>query len=712
MPLFQTELNGKKLKVEIGQLARQADGAVLVTLGETAVLATCVISKEPKNVNYLPLTVDYQEKFYAAGKIRKTRFTKREFRSSDEAILTARLIDRTIRPLFDSKIRNEIQIIVTPLSFDQENDPDVPALIGASLAISLSPIPWDGPIAGLRLGYLENKFLINPNYSERETGEIDLFVAGPEKRINMLEGQSKEIKEEIFIQAIEFILPHLQKLIDFQKKIIEEYQPSKIVPASPSTDSVLEKRIKDFLSDKLTEIIYHPDKNIRRTGLNQIKEELHQYLQDNNQEELIPQADLILEKEIDDLIHKNILEREKRPDGRKLDEIRPLSCQVGLLPRVHGSGLFQRGDTQVLSTVTLGAPGEEQIIETMETDTTKRFFHHYYFPPYCVGETGPLRGPNRREIGHGALVEKAIQPLLPPQEKFPYTIRVVSEVLSSNGSSSMASVCASSLALFDAGVPIKNSVSGIAMGLIYQNDENYKILTDIQGPEDHHGDMDFKIAGTKNGLTACQMDVKIKGITLDIIKNTLKQARKAHFQLFEEMNKTIPAPRENLSPYAPRILTIQVNPDKIRNIIGPQGKTINEIIDQTGVKIDIEENGLVYVTSEDKESAQKALEWIKNLTREIKVGEIFKGRVTRIADFGAFVEILPGHEGLVHISELAPRRIKKVEEVVKVGDIIPVKVKSIDEMGRISLSLKEAQTQNYNNRFSKKHHSFSHHRVR
>jgi polyribonucleotide nucleotidyltransferase len=694
---FKTDFGGRELKIEIGSLAEQANGAVLATYGGTTVLATCTMSKKPRNVDYLPLTVDYEEKFYAAGKIKSGRFLKREGRASDEAVLTGRMIDRCLRPRFDQRIRNEIQIVLTVLSFDKENDPDIPSLIAASTALSISDIPWDGPIAGARVGRLEDKWILNPTYQIREKSDVDLVIAGLNEKINMLEIGAKEVPDETLLAAIDFGYQHLKKLIDFQQEIIQAIKPVKKVLELKEPKPELSQKVKDFLADKLEAVLYEPDKVKREAGMEKLKEELLNFCQEQwatneNSEEITSQVEGLLEEEIDRLVHQNILNHEKRPDGRKLDEVRPIFCQTAFLPRTHGSGLFQRGSTQALSIVTLGSPGDEQIIDGMEIETKKRFMHHYNFPPYCTGETGSIRGPGRREIGHGALAERALEPLIPSREKFPYTIRVVSEILSSNGSSSMASVCGSSLALMDAGVPIKAPAAGIAMGLVMASLENYKILTDIQGPEDHHGDMDCKIAGTKNGVTAGQMDVKIEGVSLEILKKVFAQAQQARLFILQEMDKVISQPRPEISPLAPRILTIQIEPSKIREVIGPQGKIINEIIDQTGTKIDIEDNGLVYVTAKDEESGQRAINWIKNLTREAKVGEIFQGKVTKITDFGAFAEILPGQEGLIHISELAPYRVRKVEDVVKVGDIVPVKVKNIDELGRINLSLKEAKS--------------------
>ena len=687
---FETEIGGKELKIQIGEFAPYANGSVVVNYGGTTVLVTATLGRYPKDVDYLPLVVDYEEKLYAAGKIKSSRFIKREGRPSDEAILTARLIDRAIRPLFDKRIRNEIQVIVTVLSFDKENDPDVLGLIGASCALCISDIPWNGPIGGVRIAR-ENSlnWIVNPSYSQRENSNLDLIVAGKKGKINMLEGGGKELKEDILLKGIEFSLPEIEKIIQFQKEIIKKINPSKKELEIVKPDEGLINVVKEFLKHKLEEAVNDSSDD----ALSDLSEELKEYLLNKGYtEKEIKEANLVFEEELDKLIHKNILEKEKRPDGRKLNELREISCKIGFLPKTHGSGLFKRGKTHSLSVVTLGAPGDEQIIDGMEIETKKKFFHHYNFPPYCVGEVAPIKGPGRREIGHSALAERAIVPVLPKEEDFPYTIRVVSEILSSRGSSSMASVSSASLALMDAGVPIKRNVTGIAMGLMIDElGKRYKILTDIQGPEDHHGDMDLKIAGTSVGITSLQMDVKVEGVDLEILKQAFYQAKEAREKILDIMNKVIKKPREELSPNAPRILTLQINPEKIRDVIGPQGKTINEIIEETGVKIDIKENGLIYITSDNEIAARKALQWIKNITREIKVGEVFQGKVKRIVDFGAFVEILPGHEGLIHISELSPYRVRRVEDVIKVGDIVPVMVKNIDDQGRIQLTLKGHQ---------------------
>jgi len=694
---FKTDFAGRELKVEVGRFAQQANGSVFITYGETSILATCVIDKDIRKVDYLPLSVEYEEKLYAAGKIKSGRFMKREGRTTDEATLTGRMIDRTIRPCFNQRIRNDIQIVLTVLSFDKENDPDIPALIGASLSIGLSGISWNGPVGAMRIGRsligedgTNQKWVLNPTYQAREESDFDLIVAGKDNRINMLEGGAKEVPEDILLSAMEFSQPQIKKIVDFQKEIIKEINPDELTLEIEEIDPELIKKAKEFLKDKLEEAVYQPEKAEYSKNLFLLEKELITHLSEDLEKKENQLRD-IFEDEIDKLVHKNILKtakgKEKRPDNRKLDQVRAIKCNVGSLSRVHGSGLFQRGWTQALSVITLGSVREGQMIDDMETEMTKNFMHHYNFPPFCTGETGRFGGPGRREIGHGALAEKALLPLIPNKEDFPYTIRLVSEILSSNGSSSMASVSGSSLSLMDAGVPIKRHVTGVAMGLMLESEDNYKILTDIQGPEDHYGDMDCKIAGTEKGVTACQMDVKIEGIPLNVLKEVFKQARQGRLFILEEMNKAIKAPRPELSPFAPSVLTIKINPDKIRNVIGAGGKVINGIIDQTGANIDVEDDGSVNIIADDIKKAQKALEMIENLTHEVKAGETFQGKVVKITDFGAFVEILPGQDGLLHISELSEQRVNRVEDILKLDQVITVKVKDASN-GRISLTLK------------------------
>jgi polyribonucleotide nucleotidyltransferase len=698
---FKLDIGGRELKVEVRNLAEMAAASALVQYGDTLVLGTVVMSEnEKEGIDFFPLTVDYEERYYAAGKILGSRYIRRESRPSDEAILTSRLIDRAIRPRFPKGLRRETQIVATCLSWDRENDPDIIGLIAASLVLSLSNIPWSGPIAIVRIGKIADEFILNPTYEQREKSDLDLVIAGIEKNgeflINMMEAEAEETPEDEILKAADWAKPHLKKIIDFQNQIVEKVGEEKIKIEESPTDLELEKEIKDFLGERLEKALYQKVKVERMDQVNDLKEELVYYIEGKYPGPptgggKTGYAKDFFEKEMEKLVHQNVILKEKRPDGRQLDEIREITIEAGLLPRTHGSGLFCRGQTKALSILTLGAPGDVKLLEGMEIVGKKRFMHHYNFPPYSTGEVKPIRGPGRRDIGHGMLAEKALIPLVPSLEEFPYTIRVVSEILSSNGSTSMASVSSSSLALMDAGVPIKTPAAGIALGLMTDERGNYKILTDIQGPEDHHGDMDFKIAGTKKGITAIQMDVKIDGISEKILKEVLSQGKKARIQILDKMKKVLEKPRPELSPFAPKILTIQINPEKIREVIGPGGKVINEIIEECGVSIDIEDSGKIFVTAEKEEAAKKAISWIKNITREIKVGEVFQGKVKRILDFGAFAEIVPGQEGLIHISQLAPFRVRKVEDVVKVGDIVPVKVISIDEHGRINLSLKEAK---------------------
>jgi len=702
--IFKTEIEGKELSVELGRLAQQTNGSALVTYGQTSVLATAVLSNKKSEKNYFPLTVDYEERFYAAGKIKGSRFIKREGRPSDEAILTGRLIDRSIRPLFNQKIKNDLQIVLTVVSFDGENDPGLPALLGASVALSVSNIPFNGPVAGISAGQDDKgNWMITSTLSAKAKTGSEIFAAGIEKNkdilLNMIEGQAPQMLENQMLEGIDLVRKHIKKLIDFQKDIIKEIKPIKLELEIKEIDAGLKNLVDECLADKLETAIYHKEKQVRVKQLNDINLKLEELVKEKHPEEAKEKLTLVmdyLEEKIDEITHINILKNNKRPDGRKLDELRSLSAEVGLLPRLHGSGLFQRGETQVFSAVTLGSPGSEQIFDQMEIEGKKGFMHDYNFPPFSVGEVGRVGSPGRRELGHGALAEKALAPIIPPKEDFPYTIRVVSEVLSSNGSSSMASVCGSTLALMDAGVPIKEKVAGIAMGLMLEQaqnpnvkNQNYRILTDIQGPEDHYGDMDLKIAGTKNGVNAIQMDIKVDGISLDILKETFKQAKKARLEILEVISKTIKEPRPELSPFAPRVYSIKINPAKIGLVIGSGGKTINEISAETGAIIEIEDDGTVFVTSENADGAKEAIGRIKAMTREAKIGEEFEGRVVKIMDFGAFVELFSGQDGLLHISELSNKRVEKVEDVIRQGDMVRVKVKRIEDNGKISLSLIE-----------------------
>ena len=696
---FSTQIGGKTLTITSGKFAAQANGACTVQYGGTVVLSTVVLSPNIREgLNYFPLMVDFDEKLYAAGKIKGSRFIKREGRASDEAVISGRVIDRSIRPLFPQTIKNDVQIIVTVLSFDNENDADVLGLIAASCALSISNIPWLGPIAAVRVGRINNELVLNPSYEARQKSDLDLFVAANVEKIVMIEASANEAKEDDILAAIKFAQKHSSKIIKLIEEITGQVGQKKInIQQELSTEELAsQKKIHDkvnafMTAERIDSIFSYQTKEELKNNIETAKNELDILLKADNEiskdERKIGVT--LVDEYIDKKMHALILEQEKRPDGRQLNEIRQLSAAVGVLPRTHGSGLFERGETQVLSVVTLGAPGDEQTLDTMEESGKKRYMHHYNFPPFSVGEVAPLRGPSRRDIGHGALAEKALLPMIPDKETFPYTIRVVSEVLSSNGSSSQASVCGSTLSLMDAGVPLKKPVAGIAMGLIVDpNDEKkYKILTDIQGLEDHSGDMDFKIAGTSDGITAIQMDTKINGLTDDMVKDTFVQAKRARLEILGVMAKAIAEPRQELSPYAPRITTLHINPEKIRDVIGPGGKMINKIINETGVSIDIEDDGSIFITSTSAEGAVKAKEWIELLTEEAEVGKIYHGKVTRLMDFGAFVEILPGQEGLIHISEMAPFRVNQVSDVVSIGDEIEAKVKEIDEQNRINLTL-------------------------
>ena len=692
---FSLEVAGRKLSVETGQLAQQANGSALVRYGDTLVLATATLSsRKADHLDYFPLMVDYEEKYYASGKIKGSRFIKREGRPSEEAILTARLIDRTIRPLFDDRIRNEVQVVVTVLSIDQENVPDFLSITAASLALGISDIPWGGPVSAVRVGKIGDEFIINPNSEQAQKSNLEIVVSGTETRINMIEAGALELPEKEMTGAILAGFEELKKISAFQKEVIEKIGKTKkeLDKTNPTPEFVQE--ITGFLNENgLADAFYEKEKGARHEKMEAVKEKLVAYLEEKFSETDLKkrktEVDWIYENYLNDVLHQRVLEKDERPDGRKLDEVRPISCQIGLLPRTHGSGLFNRGETQVITATTLGAPGMEQIVETMELDEKKRYMHHYNFPPFSVGEVRPMRGPGRRDIGHGALAERALLPVIPSKEDFPYTIRLVSEVLSSNGSSSMASTCGSSLSLMDAGVPIKKPVSGIAMGIITGKEGEFKVLSDIQGPEDHWGDMDFKIAGTKDGITALQLDVKIDGLTPEMVEQVFAQSYKSRMEIMDVMNQVIDKARPELSSFAPRIITLSINPDKIRDVIGPGGKVINEIIDKTGVEIDIEKDGMVFITAGDKESGEKAKAWVEALTKEAKVGEIYSGKVTRMMNFGAFVEILPGQEGLVHVSEIpADRPVVRPGDFLKIDQEVTVKVKEIDSMGRLNLTMK------------------------
>ncbi|WP_350346168.1 polyribonucleotide nucleotidyltransferase [Heyndrickxia faecalis] len=678
---------GRPLTVEIGQLAKQANGAALVRYGETAVLSTATASKEPKNVDFFPLTVNYEERLYAVGKI-PGGFIKREGRPSEKAILSSRLIDRPIRPLFADGFRNEVQVVSMVMSVDQDCTPEMAAMLGSSLALSVSDIPFEGPIAGVIVGRVDGKFLINPTVEQMEKSDIHLTVAGTKDAINMVEAGAKEVPEEVMLEAIMFGHEEIKRLIAFQEKIVAEIGKEKMAVELFELDEELVEKVSGMCRKKMIEAIQVHEKKAREEAIRKVGDEvLAQFEAEEADEETVKQVKQILHDIEKEEVRKLITVDKIRPDGRKIDEIRPLSSEVGVLPRTHGSGLFTRGQTQALSICTLGALGDVQILDGLGIEESKRFMHHYNFPSFSVGETGPMRGPGRREIGHGALGERALEPVIPDEKEFPYTIRLVSEVLESNGSTSQASICASTLAMMDAGIPIKAPVAGIAMGLV-KSGEHYTILTDIQGMEDHLGDMDFKVAGTLKGVTALQMDIKIAGLSREILEEALQQARKGRMQILDHMMSTISKTRDHLSVYAPKILTMTIHPDKIRDVIGPSGKQINKIIDETGVKIDIEQDGTIFISSTDEEANNKAKKLIEDIVREVEVGKVYLGKVKRIEKFGAFVEIFNGKDGLVHISELAEERVRKVEDVVKIGDEILVKVTDIDSHGRINLSRK------------------------
>ncbi|WP_436859137.1 polyribonucleotide nucleotidyltransferase [Mammaliicoccus sciuri] len=688
--VFKTEWAGSPLIIETGQLAKQANGAVLVRYGDTVVLSTATASKEPRNVDFFPLMVNYEEKMYAAGKI-PGGFNKREGRPGEDATLTSRLIDRPIRPLFPKGYIHDVQVISIVMSVDPNCSPEMAAMIGSSMALSVSDIPFERPIAGVNVGLVDGEFVINPDVEQREVSLLDLQVAGHKDAINMVEAGAKEVTEETMLNAILFGHKEIQRLVEFQEAIIEDIQPEKAEFIPVEIEASFEETVRakaealDIISAIRTE-----EKQQRDINISAVKEEvLNDFTneEDPDNEEVLKDVSKVLDALVKEEVRRLITEDKVRPDGRNPEEIRPLSSEVGLLPRAHGSGLFTRGQTQAFSVATLGALGEHQIIDGLGTEEQKRYMHHYNFPNFSVGETGPVRAPGRREIGHGALGERALLQVIPDEKEFPYTIRVVSEVLESNGSSSQASICGSTLALMDAGVPIKAPVAGIAMGLITK-DDNYTILSDIQGMEDALGDMDFKVAGTEKGITAIQMDIKIDGLSEQILKEALEQARIGRLYILNHMLETLREPREELSQYAPKIEIMHIKPDKIRDVIGPGGKKINEIIDETSVKLDIEQDGTVFIGSKDKEMIDRARQIIEDITREAEVGAIYMATVKRIEKFGAFVEIFPGKDALVHISQFSNERVNKVEDVAKIGDQFLVKVTEIDRQGRVNASRK------------------------
>lgn len=682
---FSIDWAGRTLSVEVGQLAKQANGAVLVRYGETAVLSTATASKEPKDLPFFPLTVNYEERLYAAGKI-PGGFIKREGRPSERAILTSRLIDRPIRPLFPDGFRNDVQVISIVMSSDQDASPEMAAMIGSSLALCVSDIPFEGPIAGVTVGRIDGEFIMNPTPAQLAESDIDLTVAGTKEAINMVEAGAKEVPEDVMLEAILAGHENIKKMIAFQEKVVEVCGKEKREVQLKTFDAELEARLRESAEASIKEAVRIAEKHARQDAIDEIiAEQVEQYSDDDSIN--VDEVKEILQMFVKEEVRRLITVEKIRPDGRGIDEIRPLSSQIKLLPRTHGSGLFTRGQTQALSVCTLGALGDVQVLDGLGIEETKRFMHHYNFPQFSVGETGPIRAPGRREIGHGALGERALEQVIPSEQEFPYTIRLVSEVLESNGSTSQASICASTLAMMDAGVPIKAPVAGIAMGLVKQG-EHMTVLTDIQGMEDALGDMDFKVAGTENGVTALQMDIKISGINREVLEQALEQAKQGRMKILSNMMEAIDKPRAELSEYAPKILTLTINPDKIRDVIGPSGKVINKIIEETGVKIDIEQDGTVYISSLDTAMNQKAKQIIEDLVREVQVGETYHGKVKRIEKFGAFVELFKGKDGLLHISQIAEERINKVEDVFKLGDEVDVRVTEIDNQGRVNLSRK------------------------
>lgn len=688
MHTFSTELGGRPLTIETGKIAKQANGSVLIRYGETAVVVAVTGTDTPREgVDFFPLTVDFEEKMYAVGKI-PGGFLRREGRPPETAILTSRLIDRPIRPMFPDGYHNDVQIVATAVSVDPDNAPDIPAMIGASCALSISDIPFEGPIAGVRVGRVDGKFIINPTLEQAAVSEMNVAVAGTKEAILMVEAGAKEVSEQVMLDAILFGHEEIKKLVAFQEQIQAEVGKPKMEFTPYVPPEALSKEIMEYGEPKIHDALMDPDKLHRDKMVSETKEAILEHFV-----ELYPESEIDIAHIVQKLVKKvfrHIITHDKiRPDGRALDEVRPISCEVGLLARPHGCSLFTRGQTQVLNCLALAPLREAQTLDGLGTELTKRYIHHYNFPPYSVGETKPLRSPGRREIGHGALAERALLPVIPSEEEFPYTIRLVSEVLESNGSSSMASTCASTLSLMDAGVPIKAPVSGVAMGLVKEGDD-ITILTDIQGLEDANGDMDFKVAGTEKGITAIQMDIKIDGINRQIFEQALEQARKGRAYILGKMLECIPAPRPSLKEHAPKITTLKINPDKIKDVIGPGGKVIKKITEESGAKIDIEEDGTVYVAAADQASANKAIEAINAITAEPEFGKIYTGKVTRLMNFGAFVEFMPGREGLVHISQLAKERVEKVEDVVNVGDEIVVKLVEIDAKGRMNLSRKAA----------------------
>lgn len=690
--VFKTAIGGKLLELEIGKVCEMANGQVMVRYGDTVVNVTAVMSKEPRpDIDFFPLSCDYEEKMYAAGKI-PGGFIKREGRPSEKAILNSRLMDRPLRPLFPKGFYNDVQVVATVMCVDHDAPSEIAAMIGSSVALAISDIPWDGPTGSVLIGRVDGQLIVNPSLAQREVSDMHLVVSGTKDAIMMVEAGANEVPEDEILDAIMFAHEEIKKIVEFIDEIVAEIGKPKKELNLYTVPEEIDTAVRAYAVDKMRAAIQTYDKMERLDNMDAVEAEAKEYFA-----EIYPEngkdVDSVLYNITKEQVRSMILDEGIRPDNRKLDEIRPIWCDTGILPRTHGTGLFKRGQTQVLSVATLGAMGDAQTIDGITEQTEKRYMHHYNFPPYSVGEARPMRSPGRREIGHGALAERALIPVLPSVEEFPYAIRVVSEVLSSNGSTSQASVCGSCLALMDAGVPIKAPVAGIAMGLIERVEEDgsskMAILSDIQGMEDFLGDMDFKVAGTAKGVTAIQMDIKVHGLSKKVLQDALKQAHDGRMHIMGEMLDEIAAPREEMSPYAPRIISMQIDPDKIRTVIGPGGKTINRIIADTGVKIDIDDTGLVYIAAPDMESAQAGVHEIELLTKDVEVGETYEGTVTRIMNFGAFIEILPGKEGLLHISKMAKHRVEKVEDEMNIGDKVTVKVTEIDSQNRINLSRKE-----------------------
>lgn len=691
--VVSAEIGGDILSLETGVFANQANAAVVVRYGDTVVLVTATMSQKARaDIDFFPLIVDYEERKYAVGKI-PGGFVKRGGRPSDESIVQGRLVDRSIRPLFPKGMRNEVQVIVMPISVDFDHPPAVLGIIGASAALTISDIPWNGPIGAVRVGYVNGDFILNPNSELSELSELELVVSSRPDHVMMIEADANQLPEEVMLQAIELAHLENQKVINLIEELRAKVGKPKAEVPLYLVPTEIKEAVKAFAGDTLKDAIQNPDKLAREAGLSQLKDEIVVQMNTPPDPESPPpyegrelELSMAVDEVIKETVRKLILDEGKRPDGRAPHEIREISCAVGLLPRTHGSGLFQRGQTQVLTTCTLGALQEAQILDALSEEETKRYMHFYNFPPFSVGEVRPLRGAGRREVGHGMLAERALERMIPPEEEFPYAILLYSEVLESNGSTSMASTCGSTLALMDAGVPIKAPVAGIATGLVYEGDDRYAILTDIQGMEDATGDMDFKVAGTENGITAIQLDLKIPGLPHQIIMETLQRARESRLFILQKMLEVIPAPRPEVSPRAPRIFVMEINPDKIGEVIGPGGKTVKKITAETGAQIQIEQTGKIYIAAPDGESGERARQMIEALTKEVAVGEVYTGRVTRLMSRGAFVEVLPGKEGLVDLRDLTDKRVSRPDEVVKVGDTLRVRVKEIDHMGRINLT--------------------------